>query len=159
MHRFRKVFIRHLQAVLGRYRRTIAYPRADNLHGVLFGQFSLTGAAEILKQFRPDCKARLLDHRLDVLAVQLIRIRVLRGGQYPIHGEMTGGCGGDGDGLSATAPNACIDAISSGITARRQADGCLPASRKALDDVRRRDRITEKARDGLRQKSIWKIPA
>ena len=49
-----------------------------------------------------------------------------------VHGEMTGGGGGDGDGLSAAVPNACIDAVSGSIIARWQANTCLLASGKSL---------------------------
>ena len=53
-------------------------------------------------------------------------------GMTALHGKMTGGCGCDGDGLSVAPRNGCIEAMSSSITARWQANGCLLVSGESL---------------------------
>ncbi len=53
------MFVRDLQIMLPRHRLGVADPRADNMLGPLLGEFSLAGAAEILREFGPGFEPRL----------------------------------------------------------------------------------------------------
>ncbi len=76
------------------------------------------------------------------------------------HGEMTKGCGGDGDGLPEPAQDTRVKAVSGTVTARQEGDGArkdLKPPRKSLTDPRDEEILTFDAPGRAWAYAIWEM--